>query len=233
MAGGTEAAIHPLPHGRLRRHDGALMTTRNDDGRDRAAPGPSTWAATASSSARAAPCWSSSPRSTPGPAARRSTPGRAAPASPPTATTSSSPTPRARRHARHQDGAPRGRRRPRHRRPRQRARDLHPGGRHRRGRHAARRPRRARRPLRGHRHQVDDRPPARRAPARWRRSPPSSRCATGSVPRRSTWTTWTPTSTSTSDVEAAPPEGDIVALNDSFGFGGHNVACLRAYRARV
>ena len=67
-----------------------------------------------------------------------------------------------RRHARDQDGAARGRRRPRDRRPRQRPRHLHAQGRHRRGPDAARRPRRARRPLRRHQHQVDDRPPARR-----------------------------------------------------------------------
>ena len=46
--------------------------------------------------------------------------------------------------------------------PRQRARHVDAAGRHRRGADAARDPRLARRPGRGHQHQVDDRPPARR-----------------------------------------------------------------------
>ena len=57
VAGGTEAAIHPLPHRRVRQHDGDVQAQR----RARAAPpAPTTRAATASSSARApaSSCWS-------------------------------------------------------------------------------------------------------------------------------------------------------------------------------
>ena len=83
----------------------------------------------------------------------------------------------------------------------------------------------ARRPGRGHLHQVDDRPPARRRRRarvgrdRARAPPPRGRR------RRSTSTTWTPQVEL--DIATKPrdlPDGDIAALNNSFGFGGANVA---------
>ena len=71
VAGGTEAAIHPLPIAGVRRDAGAVHPQR----RARAAPpGRTTTAATASCSARAPAWWCSSPRSTPRPAAPGSTP---------------------------------------------------------------------------------------------------------------------------------------------------------------
>ena len=78
------------------------------------------------------------------------------------------------------------------------------------------------------RHQVDDRPPARRRRRRRVASPPSWRCTTGS--RRSPRTSRTPTtrsaSTSCSGEPRALRDGDIAVLNNSFGFGGHNVALV-------
>ena len=53
----------------------------------------------------------------------------------------------------------------------------------------------------------------------------SSRSTTGSRRRRSTSTTRTRRSSSTSPPSRATcPAGDIAALNNSFGFGGANVA---------
>ena len=58
-----------------------------------------------------------------------------------------------------------------------------------------------------------------------RRSPPCSRCTTGSAPPTINLENLDPEADA--DVvrgEArALPEGTIAALNDSFGFGGHNV----------
>ena len=55
-----------------------------------------------------------------------------------------------------------------------------------------------------------------------------SRSTTGSPRRRSTSTTSTPRSRSTSSrgEHRKLPDGDIAALNNSFGFGGHNVALV-------
>ena len=92
---------------------------------------------------------------------------------------------------------------PRRHRPRQRARDVDPAGRHRRGPDAPRDPRLARHRRRGHQHQVDDRAPARRR-RRARggrdgaRAPPPDRRR-----RRSTSTTSTRRSSSTSPPRSA------------------------------
>ncbi len=143
----------PAADGRVRPDDGAVQAQRRPD---HASPARGTWAATASCSARAPASWSSSPRSTPRPAARRSTPRSRAPASPPTPTTSPSPT----RPAAAAPGRWRSRcaRRDldavRHR-AHQRARHLDPAGRHRRG--------------------PDDPRDARRAPPTRSWSPPPSR----------------------------------------------------------
>ena len=74
--------------------------------------------------------------------------------------------------------------------------------------------------------QVDDRPPARRGRRGRDASPPSSPCATGWPRRPSTSRTSTTTSTSTSSAasRARCPTASSLALNNSFGFGGHNVA---------
>ena len=74
-------------------------------------------------------------------------------------------------------------------RPHQRPRDLDAAGRHRRGPDDPRHARRPRRRGRGHQHQVDDRPPARRRRCPRRRSPRCWRSTTGSARPRSTSTT--------------------------------------------
>ena len=61
LAGGTEAAIHPLPMAAFAQHDGAVEEPRRPEPRSR---GRGTPAATGSCSARARACWCSSPRST-------------------------------------------------------------------------------------------------------------------------------------------------------------------------
>ena len=74
-------------------------------------------------------------------------------------------------------------------------------------------------------HQVDDRPPARRRRARSSRSPPCWRCTTA----------WSPPTINLDNLDPQVeldiatkardlPDGDIAALNNSFGFGGPNVA---------
>ena len=91
VAGGTEAAVHPLPIAGFAAMQ--ALSTRNDDPtRPRA---PTTPAATASCSVRAPPSSSSSPRSTPAPVAPRSTPSSRASACRPTPTTSRPPSPTA------------------------------------------------------------------------------------------------------------------------------------------
>ena len=86
-------------------------------------------------------------------------------------------------------------------------------------------PRRASRPSRGHVHQVDDRPPARR-----RRGAGVDRHRARAAPPR------VPPTINLDDLDpevdldvatqgrATCPAGDLAALNNSFGFGGHNVA---------
>ena len=135
---------------------------------------------------------------------------------------------RARRRPRHRPmRARRGRARARRHRARQRARHLDPAGRRRRGgadpharsaTHADRRRRHRTKSMTGHLLGG-----AGRAGVDRRRC---SRCTTGSCRRRSTSTTSTRRSSSTSPPKAARrcPQGDIAALNNSFGFGGHNVA---------
>ena len=115
------------------------------------------------------------------------------------------------------------------RRPPQRARDLDPGRRHRRGQGASGwRLGVGRRPRRRLGDQVDDRPPARRG-RRARGDLHDPGASTTAWPRRrSTSRTSTPRSTSTSCARSPRPLGtdgqQLVALNNSFGFGGHNVA---------
>ena len=69
-------------------------------------------------------------------------------------------------------------------------------------------------------------------PARWRRSPRCSRCATGSRRRRSATRSPTRASTSTTCPEARPlatGDGPVVGDVERFGFGGHNVVlCIEA-----
>ena len=91
-------------------------------------------------------------------------------------------------------------------------------------------PRRARRPPGAHRDQVDDRAPARRGRRARVDRHRSSRSATASCRRRSTSTTRTTGSTWTSS-RTSRADCDIpAALNNSFGFGGHNVALVFARR---
>ena len=87
------------------------------------------------------------------------------------------------------------------------------------------RARRRRRRRRGHRDQVDDRPPARcrRRPRVGRDRAGAAR--TASCRRRSTSTTPRTSALDIADQAArAAGDGDLAALNNSFGFGGHNVA---------
>ena len=143
-----------------------------------------------------------------------------------TRTTSPRPTPRAPAPSAPCRGGPRERRRSRRRRrPHQRARDVDAGRRHRRGQGA---PRRARRRDRRHPRlgdEVDDRPPARCGRRDGGDLHDPGRSTTGSPRRRSTSTSSTRRSRSTSSgKDPRPlPDGDVVALNNSFGFGGHNV----------
>ena len=71
LAGGTEAAIHPLP---MAAFANMMALSRSATTTPPRVRGPGTPAATASCSARAPACSSSSPRSTPAPAERGSTP---------------------------------------------------------------------------------------------------------------------------------------------------------------
>ena len=71
VAGGTEAAIHPLP---MAAFANMMALSKNATTTRRRSRVPRTSAATASSSARARACSCSSPRSTPRPAARGCTP---------------------------------------------------------------------------------------------------------------------------------------------------------------
>ena len=112
------------------------------------------------------------------------------------------------------------------RRAHQRARHLDPGRRRRRGRGHPRRARRRRRRRLRLGDQVDDRSPARR---RRRRRDDRDRCWRCTTARR-------PPTINLEDpdddvhldvVRGEPrtlPDGELLALNNSFGFGGHNVA---------
>ena len=189
VAGGTEAAIHPLPMAAFAKMM-ALSKTGNDErdpttasrpwdkGRDGFVLGEG--AAVAGPRVRGARRAPAAPRSTPRSRRRHH-----------------------RRRPRHRPARPRGsRRHPRDARWRCARRDLDPADVVHINAHATSTPQGdiaeglmlhaalgdARRPLRGHQHQVDDRPPARCAPARWRRrhrprAPPPRRPA-DDQPRR-------------------------------------------------
>ena len=107
-------------------------------------------------------------------------------------------------------------------RARQRARHVHPGRRHRRVEHH---PAGHRRPPGGHRHQVDDRAHARRGRRRRGASRPCWPSKDGVVPGTRNLNKLDPEI----KVDVATENRQVTltaALNDSFGFGGHNVALV-------
>ena len=227
IAGGTEASIHPMHDRRVRRDAGALAAQR----RPRAAPrAPTTSTATASSWARAPASSSSRARSTPPPAAPAIYAASPAAAVTPTRTTSPSPEPRARaqiramRAALEESGIARI-----DVVAHQRARDVD-----RRSATSSSTRRSAACSATGRRHPAS-RPRRRRpatcsaAPVRWRRSSRSSRCATAWRRRRSTSTTQTrdPARLVARQAPRARRRR-MLAISNSFGFGGHNVALVVA-----
>ena len=223
VAGGTEAAIHPLP---IAAFGNMMAMSKNNDDPEQAPPGRTTRAGTASCSARAPASWSWS---------RPSTPPRAAPGS--TARSWARGCPSDAHHIAQPEPAGRGiaaalRAPARHAPTWSRREVVHLNA------HATSTPqgdvaeikalrkvlRRRPRPRRDLRDQVDDRSPARRR-RRHRDGRHRARAAPPDGPADDQHRDLDP------EVDAGRgrreprklPEGPIAALNNSFGFGGHNV----------